>query len=58
MVYTKKTIFNVFLNNLSCIQKKPKEKQTPYAKDIAVFFRGEFQITNVAGLQTFLSLTV
>ena len=54
----KKIIFNVFLNNLSCIQKKNEEKRMPYTKDMAVFLKGEFRITNVAGLHTFLSLAV
>ena len=30
----------------------------PYTKDMAVFLKGEFRITNVAGLHTFLSLAV
>ena len=46
-------MFNVFLGNLSCIQKKNKEKQITYAKDMAVFLRGEFRITNVTGLIPF-----
>ena len=58
MGHTKNFIFNVFLNILSCIQKKNEEQQIPYAKDTAVFLRGKFRITYVAGLYTFLSLEI
>ena len=50
----KNFIFNVSLSNLSCIQKKNEEKWILYAKDIAVFLRGELQIANVDGLHTFI----
>ena len=35
-----------------------KKKKIIYAKNMEVFLKGEFRVANVAGLHTFLFLTV